>query len=108
MSCAGLMTQVLPQTSAGKSFQDGMAMGKFHGVIMAQTPTGWRMAMANLLGNSEGVVGTEQATAFAGHVVGGIDGFLDVAARLLDDLPISRVMSREYSSLRSTRISAAR
>jgi hypothetical protein len=41
---------------AGKSFQDGIAMGKFHGVIMAQTPRGWRTAMANLLGSSEGVV----------------------------------------------------
>src|SRR5581483_10228359 len=57
VSCAGLMTQVLPQTSAGSSFHEGIAMGKFHGVIMAQTPSGWRTAMANLLGNSDGVVG---------------------------------------------------
>src|SRR5208282_6008228 len=39
VSCAGLMMHVLPATSAGNSFQDGIAMGKFHGVIMAQTPT---------------------------------------------------------------------
>src|SRR6476646_3806581 len=57
VSCAGLITQVLPQTRAGSSFQDGIAMGKFHGVIIAQTPRGCRMAMANLLGSSEGVVG---------------------------------------------------
>src|SRR5271166_1633899 len=57
VSCAGLMTAVLPATSAGNSFHDGIAMGKFHGVIMAQTPNGWRMAMANLLGSSEGTVG---------------------------------------------------
>ena len=56
MSSAGLMTQVLPQTSAGKSFHEGMAMGKFHGAIMPQTPTGMRSDMANLLGSSEGVV----------------------------------------------------
>jgi len=31
VSSAGLMTQVLPETSAGNSFQLGMAMGKFHG-----------------------------------------------------------------------------
>src|SRR5579862_1439316 len=57
VSCAGLITQVLPQTSAGNSFHDGIAMGKFQGVIMPQTPIGWRTAMANLLGNSDGVVG---------------------------------------------------
>src|SRR5579864_6740563 len=57
VSCAGLITQVLPQTSAGRSFQDGIAMGKFQGVIMEQTPSGCRIAMANLFGSSEGVVG---------------------------------------------------
>src|ERR1035441_2674163 len=57
VSCAGLMTHVLPQTIAGSSFQEEMAIGKFHGVIMPQTPIGWRTAMANLLGSSEGTVG---------------------------------------------------
>src|SRR6185437_15398810 len=57
VSSAGLITQVLPQTMAGSNFQEGMAMGKFQGVIMPQTPTGFRTAMANLLGNSDGVVG---------------------------------------------------
>src|SRR3984957_3091709 len=57
VSCAGLMTQVLPQTMAGSSFHDEIAMGKFHGVIMPHMPTGWRTAMANLLGISEGTVG---------------------------------------------------
>ena len=57
VSCAGLITAVLPATRAGKSFHDGIAMGKFHGVIMAQTPSGWRIAMANLLGSSDGTVG---------------------------------------------------
>src|SRR5208282_3291898 len=56
VSCAGLITQVLPQTTAGSSFHEEMAMGKFQGVIMPQTPIGWRTAMANLLGNSEGTV----------------------------------------------------
>src|SRR3954468_19113111 len=40
VSCAGLITQVLPQTSAGRSFHDGIAMGKFHGAIIPQTPSG--------------------------------------------------------------------
>src|SRR5262249_10872388 len=57
VSWAGLITQVLPQTNAGSSSQDGIARGKFHGVIIPQTPIGVRTAIANLLGNSDGVVG---------------------------------------------------
>src|ERR1700675_3483998 len=60
VSCAGLITQVLPQTTAGSSFHEEMAMGKFQGVIMPQTPMGWRMAMANLLGSSDGTVGPKR------------------------------------------------
>src|SRR2546421_227019 len=48
VSSAGLITQVFPQTSAGKSFHDGIAMGKFHGGIMPHTPTGGRMGIATL------------------------------------------------------------
>ena len=40
VSSDGLKTTVLPQTSAGMIFQDGMAIGKFHGVMMEQTPSG--------------------------------------------------------------------
>ena len=39
---AGLSTTVLPNASAGAAFQSGMATGKFHGVISAQTPSGSR------------------------------------------------------------------
>ncbi|MNI31463.1 hypothetical protein D3C73_853490 [compost metagenome] len=39
---AGLITTVLPKARAGAAFQAGMAMGKFHGVIRPNTPTGWR------------------------------------------------------------------
>src|SRR5438270_9816078 len=56
VSSAGLITQVLPQTNAGSSFHEGMAMGKFHGVIMPHTPIGILTAIANLLGSSEGTV----------------------------------------------------
>src|SRR5678815_37711 len=45
VSCAGLITHVLPQTMAGSSFHDGIAMGKFHGVIMPQTPMGVRTCL---------------------------------------------------------------
>ncbi len=57
VSCAGLMTQVFPQTIAGSNFHEEIAMGKFHGVIIPQTPMGCRIAMANLFGSSEGTVG---------------------------------------------------
>ncbi len=56
MSSAGFRTTVLPLISAGMIFQDGMAMGKFHGVIRPQEPMDWRTLMANLSGNSDGVV----------------------------------------------------
>ena len=56
VSEAGLMTTVLPVTRAGIIFQQGMAMGKFQGVMMPATPIGWRMLMAHLSGSSEGTV----------------------------------------------------
>ena len=39
---AGLNTMALPQISAGAIFQAGIAMGKFHGVMMPTTPSGRR------------------------------------------------------------------
>ena len=56
VSSAGLSTTVLPQSNAGNIFHVGIAMGKFHGVISAHTPTGMRTDMANLSGSSAGVV----------------------------------------------------
>ncbi len=53
---AGLKTTVLPHTSAGTIFHEGIAIGKFHGVMIEHTPSGWRSDMANLLRSSEGTV----------------------------------------------------
>ena len=53
---AGLRTTVLPQTSAGTIFQDGIAIGKFHGVIAPTTPIGMRTLMFHLSRSSDGVV----------------------------------------------------
>ena len=50
----GLRTTVLPQISAGMSFHDGIATGKFHGVIIPTTPTGCRVVNASLSASSEG------------------------------------------------------
>ena len=52
----GLKTTVLPQTSAGMIFHDGIAIGKFHGVMIEHTPSGWRTDMANLFRSSDGTV----------------------------------------------------
>ena len=42
VSSAGLSTTVLPQASAGATFQDSSISGKFHGEIAATTPAGWK------------------------------------------------------------------
>ena len=80
---AGLNTTVLPQTSAGMIFHDGMAIGKFHGVIIEHTPSGWRTDIANLLRSSEGAVWPNMPAALTRHVEGHVDGFLHVAAGFL-------------------------
>ncbi len=56
VSPAGLNTAVLPATSAGISFQLGIANGKFQGVITPATPIGERTDIAHLSGISLGVV----------------------------------------------------
>ncbi len=45
-----------PLGVAGIIFQEGIAMGKFQGVIKPAMPTGWRTDIWNLLASSEGVV----------------------------------------------------
>ena len=39
---AGFQTTALPKASAGAIFHEGVATGKFHGLMMATTPTGSR------------------------------------------------------------------
>ncbi len=39
---AGLRTTVFPIASAGADFHEAMAIGKFHGTMIPQTPTGSR------------------------------------------------------------------
>ena len=56
VSGAGLMTTVLPRIRAGIIFQEGMAMGKFQGVMSPATPTGMRTESWNLLASSEGLL----------------------------------------------------
>ena len=46
VSAAGFSTTVLPQASAGPSFQVVMLSGKFHGTISPTTPSGSRKVAA--------------------------------------------------------------
>jgi hypothetical protein len=56
VSGEGFQMIVFPATSAGKIFQEGTAIGKFHGVMRPTTPDGSRTAIPNLLGISTGAV----------------------------------------------------
>ena len=82
-------------------FHDGMAIGKFHGVMIAETPTGWRIDIANLSRSSDGTVCPYwRRPSPAMKKVMSIASCTSprVSSRTL---PISRVMSRASDSLRS-------
>ena len=108
VSVAGLKTTVLPQTSAGMIFHDGIAIGKFHGVMIAATPTGWRTDIANLSRSSDGTV-----CPYCRRPSPAMKKVMSIASwtspRVSSStLPISRVMSRASASLRSAISCAAR
>ena len=85
VSWAGLITQVLPQTSAGNSFQDGIAIGKFHGVIMRADAQGLAHGHGKFVGQFGRRGRTKQPASFARHVISGVHRFLNVAAGFLQD-----------------------
>ena len=74
------MTQVLPQTSAGKSFQTGDGHGEVPRRDEADDAYGHADAHGELVLQLGGRGLAEEAAAFAGDVEGLIDGFLHVAA----------------------------
>ena len=49
---AGFHTTALPKASAGAIFQAGVATGKFHGLMMATTPTGSRRTSISIPGRT--------------------------------------------------------
>ena len=53
---AGLMTTGHPAAMAGATLRVIIAMGKFHGVIAAQTPTGCLMTRKRLFASVAGMV----------------------------------------------------
>ncbi len=103
---AGLITTVLPQASAGASFQAGIAIGKFHGVISPTGPTASRVISTPSPGRTDGrisPVSRRHSPAKKSKIC---------AARTVSPmpsasvLPSSRASSRPSSSFRA-RISAA-
>ena len=56
VSEAGLKTTALPAMTAGKIFHEGIAIGKFQGVMQATMPRGTRTVIAHLLRSSDGTV----------------------------------------------------
>ena len=56
VSEAGFKTTVQPATSAGAVFHTGIAKGKFHGVMSATGPTGWRSVKLRVERDSDGSV----------------------------------------------------
>ena len=99
---AGLKTTVLPQTSAGMIFHDGIAIGKFHGVM-----TETRRAAAAPTSRTCCAVPTAPSARTCGvlHPPCRRSCRWPPARRRgvsLRTLPISRVISRAKSSLRST------
>ena len=46
--------QALPYTSAGESFQSGIATGKFQGVIRPATPRGRRLVTSSERASADG------------------------------------------------------
>ena len=95
----GLKTTVLPVTSAGIIFQQGMAIGKFQGVMIPAIPSGWRMLIAHLSGSSDGTVSPAiRRPSPAIRNAMSIPSWTSPRASART-LPISRVMARARRSL---------
>jgi hypothetical protein len=99
VSDEGLKTTVLPVTRAGIVFQHGIAIGKFQGVMIPATPSGWRMLIAHLSGSSDGTVSPAmRRPSPAIRKAMSIPSWTSPRASLRT-LPISRVMARASRSL---------
>ena len=87
MSSAGFRTTVLPQTSAGASFHDGNRDREVPRRDRADDADRHAHRHVELVLELRRRRLPPQPAALAGHVVGHVDRFLDVAARLGLDLP---------------------
>ena len=107
VSEAGLKTTLFPDITAGKIFHEGIAIGKFQGVMQATTPSGTRTVMHHLFFSSDGTVSPcGWRPRPAAYLPMSIASCTSPRASL-STLPISWVISRASSSLRCSMISAA-
>ncbi len=108
VSSAGLKTTALPANRAGISFQQGIAIGKFQGVMQPTTPIGTRSAKARFWRSSLGTtspIGLRPWPAM--YLAMSMPSWTSPRASVRT-LPISRVMSWASSSFLSSRILPAR
>jgi hypothetical protein len=101
VSLDGLKITTLPVTSAGIIFQHGIAIGKFQGVMIPAKPMGWRMLIAHLSGSSDGTVSPcirRPSPAIRNAM--SMPSWTSPRASAMT-LPISQVIARASSSLRS-------
>src|SRR2546426_617098 len=99
--------KIFPAVMAGKIFHEGIAIGKFQGVMQATTPSGTRTVIAHLFLSSDGTVSPCGCRPRpAAYLPMSIASCTSPRASLRT-LPISCVISRASSSLRASMIRAA-
>ena len=105
---AGLKTIVSPEMRAAPIFQQGIEIGKFHGVMHPATPTGCLTVMQNLFGSSEGVVSPKSLLPSpAAYYAMSMASWTSPLASGRT-FPFSMAMRRARSSFRSSSSLAAR
>ena len=81
VSLDGLITTVLPATSAATVMPTRIASGKFHGGMITPTPSGRYSSSSFSPGNLHHRIGLGQAQHLARVVLAEIDGFGNIGVR---------------------------
>ena len=102
---AGLNTTVLPYASAGAIFHAGIAIGKFHGVMMPMTPIGSRVTSISTPGRIDASFSPDARTTSPAKKRKICPARVTSPTPSGSVMPSSRESSRPSSSLRA-RISA--
>ncbi len=98
---AGLRTMVQPAATAGAILRVPIAIGKFHGVISRQGPTGWRVTMTRPFPVGLTLKRPSMRTASSEYQRRKSAAYVTSAADSAIGLPISSVMTRARSAVRS-------
>ena len=95
---AGLQTTVHPAASAGPILRPSIAEGKFHGVIAATTPTGWRKVRMRLSLACAGITSPSMRLACSPNHSRKLAEYATSPRASASGLPCSAVISRARSS----------